>query len=93
MKMRWIMMLTFALGCLATGAVSGLAKEALRPVALQVRTSQEQATPSYSQRAQSALDLQDFQGGRQVIIATEYDVHILVGILVITAVVLLILLL
>ena len=93
MKSRWMMILTLVLGCLAGGGSAGIANDGVKPASTEVRVSQEQPAPSYSQRAQAAVDLQEFQGGRQVIVATEYDVHILVGVLVVAAIVLLILLL
>jgi hypothetical protein len=92
MKVRWILMLTFGVGCLASGGVPGVAEATLRPPSLQRAAGQDPAPRSYPQRAEAARDLEEFQGGRQVIIATDYDVHIMVAVLVIAAVVILILL-
>jgi len=47
---------------------------------------------SYAERDQAAQSLEQFAGGKQVIIATDYDVHILVGVLLITIIVLAVLL-
>jgi hypothetical protein len=57
------------------------------------RASHQARSDSYAEREQASRDLEPFTGGRQVIIATEYDVHILVSVVLVTAIVLLVILL
>jgi hypothetical protein len=93
MRTRWILMLFLALGLGQSVLPTATAAEQIQTAAApQAGVRDGDASPSYAVREVSAADLETFEGGRQVIIATEYDVHILVSIVVIAAVVLVILL-
>jgi hypothetical protein len=48
---------------------------------------------SYAAREASSLDLEPFEGGRQVILATEHDFQILMSLLLVTIIVLLVVIL
>jgi len=93
MKTRWSHVFLLAL-CLPAGSLfpTEIPAKPLPSQSAPAAAPEGSRHPDCASREAAARDLESFQGGRQVIIATEYDVQILVGILLIAAIVLIIIL-